>query len=82
MLLRKYAIVILANILSYAQLTNTCSKPSIERLEKGCNMFKVNRKDTRTSSVTLRMTPECRFIVNFEYILHLFLVFLCLILSK
>ena len=36
-------------------------------------MFKVNNKDTRTTSV---------FIVNFEYISHLVLVFLLLTLNK
>ena len=50
----------------------TCSKLTIETLEQMWNMFKANNKDTerrhwRSSGV---------FIVNFEHITHLVLVFL------
>ena len=41
-------------------------------------MFKVNNKDTRTTS----MTSFCVSIVNFEHIPHLALVFLLLTLNK
>ena len=41
--------------------------------------FKVKNKDTRTSSVTLLWTI---FIVNFEHVSHLFLVFLLLTSKK
>ena len=41
------------------QLAITCSKLTIETLEQGVKMFKVNYKDTRTTGV---------FIVNFEHI--------------
>ena len=34
------------------QQTNTYSKSTKEILEKGVNMFKVNNKDTRTTSIT------------------------------
>ena len=47
----------------------TCSKLTIETLEQGVNMFKVNNKDTRTT------------IVSFEHISHLVLVFLLLTLN-
>ena len=49
----------------------TYSKLKIEALEQGVNMFKVNNKDTRTGV----------FIVNFEHISHLILVFLLLTLN-
>ena len=57
------------------QLTFTCSKSRIEILKNVWNMFRVNNKNTswRRSDV---------LIVNFEHILHLFLMFLFLILSK
>ena len=35
--------------LTYTELTCTCSKLTIETLEQGVNMFKVNKKDTRTT---------------------------------
>ena len=39
---------------THSDLTFTYSKPTIEILEKKmCNMFKVNNKNTRTTSVTL-----------------------------
>ena len=56
-------------------------------------MFKVNNRNTRTrseicSKLTIKI-PERRhwrrsgiFIINFEHVLHLFLVFLLLILSR
>ena len=34
------------------QQTNTYSKSTKEILDKGVNMFKVNNKDTRTTSIT------------------------------
>ena len=40
-------------------------------------MFKVNNKDTRTTTLAIDI-----FIVNFEDILHLFLVFLLFTLNK
>ena len=49
---------------------NTCSKLTTETVEKGVNIFKVNSKDTSV------------FIVNFEHVSHLFLVFLLLTLRK
>ena len=39
-----------------------------------CNLFRVNNKDSRTTS----MTPSGIFIVNFEQILHLVLLFVLL----
>ena len=39
-------------------------------------MFKINHKNTKTTSMTLS------FIVNFEHIPHLFLVFLLITLNK
>ena len=52
-------------------------KVAIKTLEKVWNMFKVNNKDTRTVN-------ECSyvFIVNFEHISQLFLVFLLLTLKR
>ena len=43
-------------------------------------MFKVGNKDKRTTLVTERRSGI--FIVNFEHISHIFLVFLLLTLSK
>ena len=40
------------NIKKLAQSSNTSSKSEIETLEEGGNMFKVNNKDTRTTSLT------------------------------
>ena len=64
--------------LSPSRQTFTCLKSIIETIEKGVNMFKVNNK-----------TPErrhwhhsCVFIVNFEHILHLLLLFLFLTNSR
>ena len=54
----------------------TCSKLIVERYNKVWIMFKVTSKDTRT--IWRRF---CVFIVNFEYILHLVLVFLLLTLN-
>ena len=55
-----------------AHLTFTCSKSTIETLEKGLSMFKVTNKNTRTTltSLTLLLT------------LHLFQMFLLLTLNK
>ena len=52
------------------QVTFPCSKSAIETLEKGVNMFKVNNKNSKTTS----LTPFWCFFVNFEYISHIFLV--------
>ena len=60
------------------QLTFTCSKSAIETLEKRCEIC---------SKLTIK-APGCHwrcssvFIVNFEHISHLFLVFLMVTLSK
>ena len=47
----------------YTQLTFTCSTSTIEALEKGVNMFKLNNKNTRTRSMTFSGV----FIVTFEH---------------
>ena len=62
-----------------SQLKTICSKPTTETLKKVWNVFKVNNKNTRMTSLT-----SCRrcFIINFEQIPNLFLVFLYLILDK
>ena len=57
-------------------LTFTCSKSTIETREKMRHMFKVDNKNTRTTSLT------GVFIVNLEHISHLYLLFLYLILNK
>ena len=54
------------------QLRFTRSKSTIEMLEKKWNMFKVTYKNTRTGV----------FIINFEHILHFFLVLLLLTWNK
>ena len=56
----------------------TCSKLTIETLEKGGNMFKVNNSDTRTTPMALFL---CLYNVNFENISHLVLVFVLLTLN-
>ena len=53
------------------KLTFNCSKSTIKRWKKVCNMFKLNNEDIRTMSMT---SFWCFF--NFDNILHLFLVFL------
>ena len=59
--------------ISAAHPAFTCSKLSIETLEQGVKyMFKVNNKDSSRSGI---------FIVNFEHISHLVLVFLLLTLN-
>ena len=62
-----------------SQLKLTCSKSTIETIEKGVKIC---------SELTIKI-PERRhlhrsgvFIINFEHISHLFLVFLLLTLSK
>ena len=57
-----------------SQLAFNCSKLTIETLDKVRSMFKVNNKDTKT-------TPFGVFIVNFEHVSHLALVFLLLTLN-
>ena len=74
--------------ISAAILANTYFQ-SYKRFE---NMFKINNKNTRTSceicsKLTMKTPERCQwrrpgaFIVNFEYILHLVLVFLLLTLN-
>ena len=48
-----------------AQQKLTCSKATIETLEKVWNMFKVNNKDTRTTSMTSFSSVS---IVKFEQV--------------
>ena len=55
-----------------------CSKLIVETLEQGVKLFKVNNKDTRTTP----LASFCVFIVNFENISNLVLVFLLLTLSR
>ena len=55
------------------QSSVTCSKLTIETLQQGVNMFKVNDKDWRSSG---------DFTIIFEHILHLVLLFLLLTLSR
>ena len=63
------------NRLMVSQAAFTCSKLTIKTLKQGVIMLKVNKKVTRT-------TPRSRvFIVNFEHIPHLVLVFVLLTLS-
>ena len=56
--------------IAISQLAFTYPKLTIETLEKDVNMFKVNNKNTRTTSLT------------FDHISHLFQVFLFLALDK
>ena len=50
------------------QPTTACSRPTTEKLEKMWNVFKVNNKNTRTTSMVLFW---CLICVNFEHISHL-----------
>ena len=59
------------------QQTFTCTKLTIEILQKVGNIFKDNNKNTRILPMT-----SGTFTVNFEHILHLFLAFLSLYLSE
>ena len=45
-------------------------------------MFKVNSRNTRTRGEKSKIKSTVNFIVNFEHISHLVLVFLLLTLSK
>ena len=49
---------------------NTCSKSTIDKLEKWRNTFKVNNEDTRMTQLTsLSISLKTAvFIVNFEHI--------------
>ena len=59
-----------------------CSKLTIKTSERSqWNMWKVNNKDTRTLNIFHRRRSGV-FIVIFEHISHLALVFLLLILNK
>ena len=42
----------LVNSRLVSQLTFSCSKSTIEKLEKKCNMFNVSNKNTRATSLT------------------------------
>ena len=42
-----------AGKIATSQLTFPCAKSTIETLKKGVNMFKLNNKKTRTTSLTL-----------------------------
>ena len=71
--------VVIKNTTTYvgylaSQLTFTWSKSTIETLRKWVNKFKVNNTRQWHHS-------DC-FIVNFEHLAHLFLVFLLLALNK
>ena len=55
----------------------TCSDLTIETLEQSVRNFRVNSKNTRTTSTSFWF-----FTVNFEHISHLILVFLLLNLSR
>ena len=48
---------------SWSQQASTCSKLTLETLEQGVNMFKVNKRDARTTSFS-RVS-----IVNFEHVI-------------
>ena len=65
----------LKEIFLVTQSALTCSKSTIETAKQFVKS--VNNKDTRTTS----MTPFCFFIVSFEPISHIFLVFSLLTLS-
>ena len=58
------------NVVQSAELVEICSIPGVTPV--GIFMFKVNNRNTRNTGV---------FIVNFEHILHLVLVFLLLTLN-
>ena len=60
------------------QKTFTCSKSTIETLGKELIFAKL----TITTPEQRQSSRSNVFIVNFEHILHIFLVFLLLILSK
>ena len=44
-------VITLITVTTVTQKTLTCSKSTMERLEKVWNMFKVNNKDNRTSPI-------------------------------
>ena len=58
---------------TYSKIFN-CSESTIKILEKDVNMFKVNNKNTRTTSMFLSLT--------LKYISHVFVVLLLLTLNK
>ena len=61
-------------VIDLPQLTFTCSKSTVETLEKGVKLC---------SKLTIKTPERGRvFIVNFEHISHLFLVFLLLTLNR
>ena len=46
-------VITLITVTTVTQKTLTCSKPTMERLEKVWTMFKVNNKDNRTSPISI-----------------------------
>ena len=60
---------------------NFCSKPSIETLKMVWNMFRVKKKTTGWRQWRQKRRSSV-FIVNYESISHLFLLFLLLTLKK
>ena len=65
-------------MLQTTQLTFICSNSRVETLQKGVKYVQVNKKITKTTS----MTSSGVFIINFEHISHLFLVFLLLTFNR
>ena len=61
-------------LISPTQLTFTCSKPTIETIEKGVNMLKVNHKNTRTMSMT---SFWCFLLLTFNIFHTFFYCFYC-----
>ena len=61
-----------------SQLIFTCSKSTIETVEKGVNMFKFNNKNTRMTSMTSFWCFYCWLWIYFTH----FLVFLLLTFNK
>ena len=61
------------------QLAITCSKLTIETLNKSVNMFDFNKENTRCEiCLKLIIKHQNDVIFKFEHISHLFLVFLSL----
>ena len=55
--MRKMSVNWLIGKVTITQQTFTCSKSTIDTLEKGVKYFKVNNKDTRMTSMVLFMFP-------------------------
>ena len=77
------------NTLQIALTKRTCALDDAQGIKPANCMFKVNNRNTRTwsktcSKLTIKIRQRRRsgiFIVNFEHILHLVLVFLLLTLN-